>query len=413
MDYLQLPVSGLEPPLSEMEQMIQDSTHHFAATVIRPVGRELDRMPCDEVIAPRSPLWTVLEKAQGLGISLSALAELPPLDRVKLLAIAQEELAWGDGGVAGAILVNHFPVMYSLLAGNLPMAHFCEGKLGCWAITEPEHGSDMLDGNGALAAGGGVYGRPGCVARIAGDRIVVNGRKAAWVSGAMTAQVCALYCHLEEKGRARPGIACIVPLDRPGVSRGKPLDKLGFRALNQGELYFDNVEVPLANLLAGPDTYEDFVYRTLCEANPHVASLSVGVARAAMEHAVEYAHQRKQGGVPIIQHTSVRMRLFEMFRKVEAARALTRRVLAYNATAARPSLLASASAKVTATQAAFEVASEAMQIFGGNGVTREYPLEKLFRDARASLVADGLNEVLAMKGGSDLINPALQLESAA
>ena len=77
MDYLQLPVSGLEPPLSEMEQMIQDSTHHFAATVIRPVGRELDRMPCDEVIAPRSPLWTVLEKAQGLGISLSALAELP------------------------------------------------------------------------------------------------------------------------------------------------------------------------------------------------------------------------------------------------------------------------------------------------------------------------------------------------
>jgi acyl-CoA dehydrogenase len=407
MDYLQLPLSGLEPPLSEMEQMIQDSVHHFALTVMRPAGPVLDRMTPEEVIAPKSPLWTVLEKAQGLGLSMTALAELPPLDRVKLLAIASEEMAWGDGGLAGAILVNHFPVIYSMIAGNQEMVHYCEDKLGCWGITESEHGSDMLDGDAALAASNGSYGRPACTARIVGDRIVVNGKKSAWVSGAMTAQVCALYCHVEESGKTRPGLSCIVPLDARGVSRGKPLDKIGFRGLNQGELYFDNVEVPIANLLAGPDTYQDFVYRTLCEANPHVAALAVGVARAAFEHAVEYAHQRKQGGVAIIQHTNVRLRLFEMFRKIEAARALTRRAMAYNATAVRPSLLASTSAKVTATQAAFEVASEAMQIFGGNGVTREYPMEKLFRDARASLVADGLNEMLGMKGGTDLINPAL------
>ena len=407
MDYMPLPLSGFEPPLSDTERMIQDSVHHFAATVIRPVSTALDRLSPEEVIAPQSPLWQVLQKAQGLGLSITAMAELPPLERVKLLAIASEELGWGDGGVAGAILVNHFPVIYSMLAGNLAMVQYCEGKLGCWGITESEHGSDMLDGDGVLAAAGSSYGKPSCTARIAGDRIVINGKKSAWVSGAMTAQVCALYCHLDEGGKTRPGLSCIVPLDLPGVSRGKPLDKIGFRALNQGELYFDNVEVPIANLLAGPDTYQDFVYRTLCEANPHVATLAVGVARAALEHAVEYAHQRKQGGVAIIRHTSVRQRLFEMFRKVEAARALTRRVLAYNATAARPSLLASASAKVTATQAAFEVATEAMQIFGGNGVTREYPLEKLFRDARAGLVADGLNEMLAMKGGTDLMNPSL------
>jgi alkylation response protein AidB-like acyl-CoA dehydrogenase len=103
----------------------------------------------------------------------------------------------------------------------------------------------------------------------------------------------------------------------------------------------------------------------------------------------------------------VRLRLFEMFRKVEAARALTRRVLEFNATAPRPSLLASSSAKVTATQTAFEVASEAVQIFGGNGVTHEYPVEKLFRDARSSMIADGLNEILGMKGGTDLVNPEL------
>ena len=407
MDYLQLPLSGLEAPLNEMEQMIQDSVHHFALSVMRPAGTALDRMTAEAVIAKDSPLWDVLEKSKELGLSMIAMAELPPLERVKLGAIASEELAWGDGGLAGAILVNHFPVIYSMLAGNMEMAHYCEGKLGCWGITEPEHGTDMLDASAAVAAPGARYGRPSCVARIAGDRIIVTGQKAAWVSGAMTAEVCALYCHVEEKGETRPGVALIVPLDLPGVSRGRPLEKIGFRGLNQGELYFDNVEVPIANLLAGPDTYQDFVYRTLCEANPHVAALAVGIARAALEHAVEYAHQRKQGGAAIIRHTSMRQRLFEMFRKVEAARALTRRVMAFNATAPRPSILASTSAKVTATQAAFEVASEAIQIFGGNGVTLEYPVEKLFRDARASMIADGLNEILAMKGGTDLINPEL------
>ena len=407
MDYMQLPLSGFEGPLSEMEQTAQDNVHHFAVTVMRPVAASLDRMTPEEVIAPGSILWDVLKKSEALGLTVTAMAELPPLERVRLSAIASEELAWGDLGLAGAILINHFPVMYSLLAGNMQMAHFCEGKLGCWGVTEPAHGSDLVDGRESIAAPDGAYGRPDCVARISGDKIIVRGQKSAWVSGAMTAQVCALYCHVEEGGKTRPGVALIVPLDLPGVSRGKPLDKIGYRAMNQGELYFDNVEVPIANLLAGPDTFDDFLYRTLCEANPHVGVGALGVARAAFEHALAYAHQRKQGGVAIIRHTHVRLRLFEMFRKIEASRALIRRVMAFNATAPRPSLLASASAKVTATQTAFEVASEAVQIFGGNGVSREYPVEKLFRDARSSMIADGLNEILGMLGGTDLINPEL------
>ena len=407
MEYMPLPLSGLEGPLSEMEQTIQDNVHHFALTVLRPAAAAVDRLTPEEVIAPGSVLWAVLEKAQALGLSPTATAELPPLERVRLLAIVAEELSWGDAGLAGAITVNNFPVMYSIIAGNEAMVRYCDGKLGCWGVTEPAHGSDMLDENSAIGAPGGSFGRPDCVARIAGDKIVVNGKKSAWVSGAMTAQVCALYCHLDEGGKTRPGVSVIVPLDLSGVTRGKSLDKMGCRGMNQGELYFDNVEVPMANLLAGPDTYEEFAYRTLCEANPHVAGWALGIARAAFDHAVEYAHHRKQGGVAIIQHTSVRLRLFEMFRKIEAARALIRRVVAFNVTAPRPSLLASASAKVTATQTAFEVASEAVQIFGGNGVTREYPIEKLFRDARSTMIADGLNEILGMKAGTELINPEL------
>jgi len=403
--YIDLPLSGLEAPLSEMEELVQDSCHRFAVEVLRPAGPALDQLSPEETVAPDSPLWSVLEQAGELGLSVKALLDLEPVERSRLLLIAAEELAWGDGGLAGMILVSQMPALYSALAGNMEMVDYCDGKLGCWGITEPDHGSDTLDADGSLQAPGGSYGRPNCVARIEGDKIIVNGQKSAWVSGGVTAQVCALYCHLEENGETRPGVVAIVPLDLPGVTRGKPLDKMGLRSLNQGELYFDNVEVPISHLLAGPDDYVDMVYHTLAEANVHVANLAVGLARAAYEHALDYAHQRKQGGQAIIRHQNVKYRLFHMFRKVEAARALVRRVAEYNATAHQPALQGSIASKVNATQSAFEVASEALQIFGGNGLTKEYPMEKLLRDARACLIADGCNEVLAMKGGNLLVDP--------
>jgi alkylation response protein AidB-like acyl-CoA dehydrogenase len=406
-NYIDLPLSGLEEPLSEMEQTVQDMAHRFAEDVLRPAGTEMDEMSAEDSVGPDSPLWAALEQGAGLGLSVKALMELEPLERARIMLIAAEELSWGDAGLGGMVLVSQFPGLYAALAGNMEMVDYCDGKLGCWGITEPDHGSDTLDPGGDVAAADGNYGRPNCVARIEGDKIIVNGQKSAWVSGGTVAEVCALYCFIEEDGVARPGVSLIVPLDLPGVTKGKALEKMGLRALNQGEIYFDNVEVPISHLLAGPDIYVDFVRETLAEANVHVANMAVGMARAAYEHAHAYAHERKQGGQAIIRHQNVRYRIFHMFRKVEAARALVRRVATYNATATEAALQGSISAKVTATQTAFEVASEALQIFGGNGMTKEYPMEKLLRDARAMLIADGCNEVLALKGGSLLINPEL------
>ena len=405
--HIDFPLTGLEEPLSEMERSVQDAAHRFAANVMRPAGARLDRLSAAALIAPDSELWKVLQESAGLGLTMTTLLELPALERARLMMIASEELAWGDAGLAGAILVNNFPGMYAAIAGRMDLVAYCDGKLGCWGITEPDHGSDMLDAHGSLQAADGDYGRPNCVARIDGDQVVINGQKAAWVSGAMTAQVCALYAHAEIDGKTRPGLVIIVPLDLPGVTRGKPLEKLGLRGLNQGELYFENVVVPSSNIIAGPDDYADMVYHTLAEANVHVACTAVGIARAAYEHALAYVHTRRAGGRKIAQHQQVQHRLFHMFRKVEAARALVRRVATYNATAPLPALQGSAAAKVHATQTAFEVASEALQIFGGNGMSLEYPMEKLLRDARAMLIADGCNEVLAMKGGSLLVNPEL------
>jgi alkylation response protein AidB-like acyl-CoA dehydrogenase len=406
-NYIELPLSGLEEPLSEMEQTVQDMAHRFAVDVLRPAGTQMDEMSAEDSVGPDSPLWGALEQGAGLGLSVKALMELEPLERARIMLIAAEELSWGDAGLGGMVLVSQFPGLYAALAGNTEMIDYCDGKLGCWGITEPDHGSDSLDPGGDIAAKDGNYGRPNCVARIEGDKIIVNGQKSAWVSGGTVAEVCALYCFLEEDGEIKPGVSLIVPLDLPGVTKGKALEKMGLRALNQGEIYFDNVEVPISHLLAGPDTYVDFVRHTLAEANVHVANMAVGIARAAYEHAHAYAHERKQGGQAIIHHQNVRYRIFHMFRKVEAARALVRRVATYNATAPEAALQGSISSKVTATQTAFEVASEALQIFGGNGMTREYPMEKLLRDARAMLIADGCNEVLALKGGSLLINPEL------
>ena len=123
-------------------------------------------------------------------------------------------------------------------------------------------------------------------------------------------------------------------------------------------------------------------------------------ARAAFELAVEYAKERVQGDVPIFMHQSVKSRLFRMYQKVEAARSLNQRVVRINMARTTPMLTLAITSKVTSTEAAFEVASEALQIFGGAGISREYPIEKIFRDARISMIEDGCNEVLGLVAAS-------------
>jgi alkylation response protein AidB-like acyl-CoA dehydrogenase len=186
-------------------------------------------------------------------------------------------------------------------------------------------------------------------------------------------------------------------MDLPWVSRPRPLDKLGQRSLNRGEIYFDDVRVPASHMVLGPELYSIGLETMLSHGNSGMAQLFVGVARSAFDHAHAYAKERIQGGVPIIEHQSVKSRLFKMFTKVEAARAIARRVAIFNSGGA-PQIAYGIAAKTFVTDTAFEVASDAVQIFGGNGLSREYPMEKLLRDARASIIEDGGNEMLAIVG---------------
>jgi alkylation response protein AidB-like acyl-CoA dehydrogenase len=395
----------LEIGLSNEDIAVREMAHRFAEEVLRPAGAELDRMPDpSDVIAPESVLWEVFEKYHALGFDgLVTDTEMDPSAKARLMSIVNEELSWGDVGLAITLGLCGFHGPWVQQTGDAGLIErFCapdKPTIGCWALTEPDHGSDTVTLTEDHFADPSL--KANCVARKEGDEYVINGQKAAWVSNATIADIAVLFCTLDQSQGFKGGAVLLVPLDLPGISRPRPLDKLGQRSLNQGEIFFDGVRIPSSYMALGPDLYAVGLEMMLAHANAAMGQLFVGVASAAYDHAIAYAKERVQGGVPIVEHQSVKSRLFKMFTKVEAARALARRVAVFNAAGA-PQVQYSIATKVFCTNTAFEVASDALQIFGGNGLSREYPIEKLLRDARASLIEDGCNEVLSIVGASRL-----------
>lgn len=401
---------GVEPFLDEDTLAFRHSLRRFATEVMRPTGKALDRLSAEEVASEHSTLRAFHKEYEKLGVSLELLSQLTPEQHSVMFPLLFEELGWGDSGLAISIGARVLPLYLAAKFKNeFVLRTYSEQLLGCWGITQPDHGTDSLDVSRQIFHPQGQYGRANCSAKILGDRVIIKGQTSAWVSNGPIADLCILYCGVETADGVdtQKGICIIVPTNLPGVSRGKPLEKLGQRALPQGELFFDNVEVSIEHMLAGPEDFQRAVYAVHTEANLLMGATFSGAARSAYDLALAYAHERKQGGVPIIRHQDVARRLFHMLRKVEAASALTRQVARYNTLSPVPALQAAMLAKVTATQTALEVASDAIQLFGGNGLTHEYPVEKIFRDARASLIEDGCNEILAIKGGYSLIDPEL------
>ncbi|MEB2345528.1 MAG: acyl-CoA/acyl-ACP dehydrogenase [Deltaproteobacteria bacterium] len=396
----------IEVGLGELEREIRDTVHKFAEDVLRPAGRQLDRLPDPAaVVAPDSLLWSVFERHRALGLDdlEEGGAGLDPVAQARLRCLVHEELGWGDAGLAISLGVAGFARMFARMSGRPALIErFASPRhhdIACWAITEPDHGSDTLAVTERAFSDARL--RANCVAHREGEEWVIRGQKAAWVSNGTIATVAALFCTIDPDEGFKGGGVCLVPLDLPGVSRGKPLDKLGQRALNQGEIFFDDVRIPADYMVVGKEAYSTIVEMVLTMANASMGAIFVGTARAALELALDYARERVQGGVPIFAHQGVRARLFRMFTEVEAARSLARRVFVHNTT--QPPLLQySIASKVFCTNTAFEVASAALQVFGGNGLTREYPIEKILRDARASMIEDGCNEVLSLVGAAKL-----------
>lgn len=398
----------LDRSLAPEHQALKENIHQFAEHVLRPAAAALDRL-CDphDVIAPGSPLWDVFGAAYANGFHTALIPnELGGMGLRGLgFHIVLEELGWGSADFALGLAVSGFPFSSIALLGSpelveeivVPFVAEREPKsIGCWGITEPSHGSDQFMPGTAEFKNPAMTGS--LVATRDGDDYVINGEKAQWVTNGTIANRMLAHVTLDPSlGMAGGGVAYI-PLDLPGVSKTGPLDKLGQRALNQGGNIFDNVRIPSRYMLVDTYGYEAVLTRTLVLTNGTMGAVFTGLARAAYEEALAYTQSRVQGGKPICEHQLVQKRLFDMFTKVETCRALSRAAIVYNDSVSEPSLEYAIAAKVYCTQAALEVADSAIQLFGGKGLAKGCLVEKLYRDARASLIEDGSNDILALTG---------------
>jgi alkylation response protein AidB-like acyl-CoA dehydrogenase len=403
----------LNKNLTDEQKALRVRAHEFARDVMRPAAVELDKMTPEQTIAEGSPMWGVFRKAYEEGWHIRNFSE--SMGGLGLGALeshlVQEEWGWGSAGLSIALSVCSFPFSFAASRKDPQMIEEVvkpfladrEGRfIGCWAITEPGHGSDTLMPKTQYSENPDVFW--GLTATVDGDEYVINGQKSAWVSNGTIATHALVMMGADRSKGMSGGCIALVPLNLPGVTKGPPLNKIGQRALNQGEIFFEDVRIPKSYMLVPPEAYTLGIEAVLTGANAFMGSVFTGVARAAFEEALKYAKNRVQGGVPITQHQLVQKRLFDMFVKVETARQMSRAAMTYNAGNFPPQTLYSITSKVYCTQVAFEVASDAIQVHGGMGLTKDMLVEMLFRDARASMIEDGSNDILSLTAAHRILD---------
>jgi alkylation response protein AidB-like acyl-CoA dehydrogenase len=401
----EIALSGFDTGFSEEEQNIQEGLHRFAIEVMRPIGQELDRMSPDEAYQPGSPFWQFHEEVKKLGLGPEAMAGLSKEQMTRMEGIVIQELAWGDAGLTVSSGVSGQAQEMARAAGNQEMVELCEGKLGCWIATQPDRGSDGLNLYKEERYPGSTANKGNLQATFKGDEIIINGQSSAWVSNGIVAEVGLIDAPADygngfyDKDGNTHGCNLIVPLDLPGISRGKPLHKIGKRPLPQGEIYFDNVKVPRRFAVANQENYELVHAQSWAHAGTAMSHIAVGVARAAMEMALAYTHERVQGGNKLSNLQLTQFRMGGIGMKVEAMKAMARHVALYTRTSDRPHPYYTAAGKAFCCNELITVVRESLNLMGGVGLTHEYPIEKLYRDAQSMQIEDGEVNLLQMHFG--------------
>jgi hypothetical protein len=385
----------LTPDLREM----RDWVHEFAADVIRPAAAEWDERE-------ETP-WPILEQASKIGLySLDFFATQSLEPNGLGLVVAFEELFWGDAGIGLALVGSGLAAVSVASNGTpeqvgewLPQMFGSPGdvKLGAFCSSEPDAGSDV----GAI--------RTRAVYDQATDEWVLNGTK-TWATNGGIADIHVIVASVDPALGSRGQASFIVPPGTKGLSQGQKFRKHGIRASHTAEVVLDDVRVPgrclvggkerldarLARIKEGGSSGEQAAMKTFEASRPAVAAMAVGVARAALEYATEYAGTRRQFGRPIGQNQGVAFALADMQAAVDAARLLTWRA-AWMARAGHPFTKAEGSmAKLFAGETAVKVTEQAIQVLGGNGYTRDYPVERWHRDAKIFTIFEGTSEIQRM-----------------
>ncbi|RAP40550.1 acyl-CoA dehydrogenase [Rhodovulum viride] len=359
--------------------MVRDTARKLSDQVIAPAAAAIDR---DDVF-PRAVYETLAE--QGLfGVALPEEAGGVGMDAMAA-CIVMEEIARGSGAVGNAFAIPVEAALFLNHHGGKETRKWIpgilEGKvIPATAVTEPDCGSDVA----AMKT----------TARRDGDDYVIKGTK-AWVTFGEVADVIMVFAKTDPEAGHR-GISCIlVETDRPGVHRGKSETLLGMHGLAECMISFDEVRVPATNLI-GPEhgafkmAMENFNFSRLM-----MSSMALGMAQAAMEDAVAYAHDRRQFGKPIFDFQAIQFMIADMSKDIAAARLLIHHA-AKLYDAGHPIALEAAQAKLFTTDMAQVHISNALQIHGGNGYSREFRIERLFRDVRLSQIYEGTNQIQRM-----------------
>ena len=366
--------------LTDEQKEFRDMAHKFAEKTIRPAAPEADEK--EEVP------WEVIQKAHQAGLLTFSFPERyggGGVESVLTKAIVDEELFWGCAGIGtliGGVALGATPIM---LAGTEEqkmkyLTRLCDPSklcLGAYALTEPSAGSDPA---GMITQ-----------ARRERNKYVLNGYK-CFITNAGIADVYVVFATVDP-ARGTDGItAFIVDKDWPGVVPGKKEKKLGIRASHTATLALEDVEVPLDNRLGAEGEGFKIAMKTFDITRSHIAAGAIGIARAAYEYALDYAHERRQFGKPIFSFQSIAFMLADMAMNIDAARLRSWRA-AWLYDQHQPCAQEASMAKAFAADVAMQTTTDAVQILGGYGYMREYPVEKWMRDAKIMQIYEGTAQI--------------------
>jgi alkylation response protein AidB-like acyl-CoA dehydrogenase len=393
--------------LSDEQKRLIGLAREFAEQEIRPAEIALDKVADPVEVFASEAYWDVLRRAWEIGFHKMGLPKDVGglgVDRITS-SLVLEELCRGGVGFANAISISGVVAGMAVLGGDSMRKRFvepfCEDtknlNIGALAVVEPGHGSDLFDADVPEIA---LDTR----ARMKGDDYVVNGAKAGFVSNGGLANAFVLSVALQPELGMRGTGTFLIPADLPGISRGRPLDKLGLRCLNQAEVYLDDVVVPAEFLAAppNPEFHPVFMDNFLCGGNTFVGMTAVGIMRAAYEEALAYAQERIQGGKPIFEHQHIALKLFDAYTTIQAARSFLLHSIATNETRFPGDVRLAIAARCYACNQAVRVTSDMIQVLGGYGISREYPLEKHMRDAKLTQIEDGTVDTLGLLAAQKL-----------
>ena len=375
--------------LTDEQKDIRDLAHDFSEKEIRPVAWEYDK----------DSTWPqeIVDKAWEVGLMNSHIPEEyggPGLDYLTGCLI-EEELGWGCSGIGTSLMCNGLASAPVGIGGSEEIKKEYLGmlteepKLASFCLTEPDAGSD-------------VSGMKTTAVKQ-GDKYVINGSK-CFITNGSHASWYTVYAKTDKEAGHRGISAFVVPRDADGVTVDKKEDKLGQRASNTATISFNDVEVPAANLLGEENKGFKLAMMTLDRTRPGVSAMAVGIGRAAFEFASDYSKERVQFGVPIAMHQAIQFMIADMATKIEAARLMVWKSGVLLDQGQR-NTLASSHAKRFAADSAMEIAVDAVQVYGGYGFIKEYPVEKLMRDAKIMQLYEGTSQIQRLVIAREVLMP--------